>query len=360
MNETSYETVAVSSLETALIGLKRTALAFDRIAVWNLNTMLSHVQSVIPADLRVDLDWLQEHGIIYDLRIKLEPHNILNVLPLLSQAELQANAPDLQNKIREISRLSSEAKRLLTIEPFDLDKAYQFAIRSRQLLIDLELITADQAEGEEVQGVIKALANISVLELLQAPSKPSLMWDYLSRVHSTVLNTDSRFDAFPLLRNERVFDVNTDRRANVVTATIRHFPIPDDSTPWEEIEAFRLDPETHRKRLAFRVWIQEMVNSGKSGRELEDHLAWLLSEYEHHLQLHRMKFRRGVIETVVTHVAEAAESAIKLRLSRLAKALFAYREHRVNLLEAEMKLPGREIAYLATARERFPSLPAGG
>jgi hypothetical protein len=44
---------------------------------------------------------------------------------------------------------------------------------------------------------------------------------------------------------------------------------------------------------------------------------------------------------------------MRLNLSKIAKGLLSARKRKVELLEAEMKAPGSECAYLFTSQERF-------
>jgi hypothetical protein len=66
-----------------------------------------------------------------------------------------------------------------------------------------------------------------------------------------------------------------------------------------------------------------------------------------------MKTTKGAFETVITLVAETAENLAKVRWGKLAKGLFAVSARRIDLLEAELKAPGREIAYVFRARQNL-------
>ena len=58
---------------------------------------------------------------------------------------------------------------------------------------------------------------------------------------------------------------------------------------------------------------------------------------------------------IVVAVAETAENIAKLKFSALAKSLFALKHRRIELIDAERQAPGRELAYIVRARERFGS-----
>jgi len=69
--------------------------------------------------------------------------------------------------------------------------------------------------------------------------------------------------------------------------------------------------------------------------------------------MHKMKTKKGVLETFVTVGAEIAEDILKIKWGRLAKLLFTVSGQKLELMEAEMNAPGRDIAYLIHAREAF-------
>ena len=58
---------------------------------------------------------------------------------------------------------------------------------------------------------------------------------------------------------------------------------------------------------------------------------------------------------LVVTTAEIAESLVKFQWSNIAKKLFEVRHKQIDLMKAEMTLPGREVAYIVKARERFGS-----
>ena len=72
-----------------------------------------------------------------------------------------------------------------------------------------------------------------------------------------------------------------------------------------------------------------------------------------HMRSHELKFKRGVLEIVVTIAAEIAEDLVKIRLGELSRLPFTLSHRKIDLLEAELKARGREIAYVVHARKQF-------
>jgi hypothetical protein len=149
-------------------------------------------------------------------------------------------------------------------------------------------------------------------------------------------------------------------RATALGVVFDAFPQPDDRTPWEQILEFKADPDTSRQLLALRRWVTNVGRQALSGAEVRQEIEWLLSEYNAHMRLHRMKSTTGALETIMTAAGETFENLAKLKFGSLAKSLFFLRRRRVQLLEAERLAPGRELMYLARVQERFRPIGVHG
>lgn len=63
----------------------------------------------------------------------------------------------------------------------------------------------------------------------------------------------------------------------------------------------------------------------------------------------------GAFETVLPVGAEFIENIVKLNLGKAAKQLFTFKHRQIDLMEAEIKSPGSEVAYILHSREKFMS-----
>jgi len=145
----------------------------------------------------------------------------------------------------------------------------------------------------------------------------------------------------------------------VQSVILRKLPVPGKTTSLDRILEFRDDPLSKSKILAMRRWASNLTQMNRSPSEIAQELDWLLNEYEEHMRLHEMKITRGVFETLITVTAEAAEDLVKVRWGKLAKSLFTLSNRKIELLEAELKAPGREIAYISHARKTFANWLCG-
>jgi hypothetical protein len=337
--------IGVSSVQTAVGSLKRAALAFDQIALWNLKLYREHPFALDPSQLS-DLEWLIDQGII----VEPPPSSAEDELTeaLREEARRYYVSSNLDGITREmgqlLERLESHNARREAVPP-------ELYAQLVQMLRKLGIGANDSPDESLLTRFISEPPGL----ILPPESPYSVAQDHASRVIAADIAARQNVDTVPILRGIALNSpITSGLNVEAVLKTIvKNLPVPDEDTPWEAITDFRSDPQSRHRYLALRHWAHEVANSRMTGRELEDKLEWLISDYEQHMRIHRMKYRRGVLETVVTVAAEILENALKLRLGKLAKGIFSYKEHRIALLEAEMKAPGREIAYIVAARQQF-------
>ena len=78
-----------------------------------------------------------------------------------------------------------------------------------------------------------------------------------------------------------------------------------------------------------------------------------MNEYSRAMQRHQIKASQSFVEVFVLSPLEIIEALVKLNFSKLARGILAVKKRKVELMEAEMKAPGRECAYIFDARESF-------
>jgi alkanesulfonate monooxygenase SsuD/methylene tetrahydromethanopterin reductase-like flavin-dependent oxidoreductase (luciferase family) len=145
-------------------------------------------------------------------------------------------------------------------------------------------------------------------------------------------------------------------QATVINLVIKSLPSPDEDTPWERILEFRADESAQRALRRLRAWMASVVVTGKTATEIEDEFQSLLDSYIEHMQLHKMKTHSTALQTLITMAADIVENVAKLNFGTAARAAFSLREQKLHLIEAELKAPGREVAYIIAAQERFPGV----
>lgn len=178
--------------------------------------------------------------------------------------------------------------------------------------------------------------------------------DFLIRAETMKLERVEGYYAIPILAGKNSFALDEgDKKVDVVQLVVNQMPFPDDDVPWEAIVDYKLDKDSRSKLLGLRNWISEISQTTSTAHEIEDKLEYLIDQYEKHLIFHKLKYRKGTLETLITSGAEIIENIAHLQFSKLVQFPFRLRNQRLSLMEEELKAPGRELAYIAKLSNQF-------
>ena len=192
--------------------------------------------------------------------------------------------------------------------------------------------------------------------LVQHRDMGSLMVEYLSDTHArqfAIHLKKQQLNAVPITCGWSRFPNEPSNKVEAIQLVINELPIPGQSHSYQDILAFRKEANELGLTRGLRVWINEMASGKLTQVEMSDKLQDLVSRYDRALKLEKMSRTTGVLETLVVTTAEIAESLVKFQWSKLAKKPFEVRHKQIDLMKAEMTLPGHEVAYIVKARERF-------
>lgn len=206
--------------------------------------------------------------------------------------------------------------------------------------------------GDSEKNQIKTLSDI--LNYVLGGEINDYGMDVLTRmgsIHLQVTNKHARY--FPIVNEYPQIEHQNTTQSQIINVVINQFPQIDLSASWEQIVEFKNDPDSIAKFLELRNWINEVSKSNMDLSEIEEKLEYLLNKYERHMELHSMKFQRSKLELVVTSSLEILENLARLKLSKIAKTLFSFRESEIALLEAELQAPGNELAYIGKIKSQF-------
>ncbi len=148
-------------------------------------------------------------------------------------------------------------------------------------------------------------------------------------------------------------DLPNSSKSNVAQIVISKLPLPNDETPWEQLIDYRNDSDNQKNLLNLRRWIRRISAENLSQAEIEEELEWLMNEFQSHMKVHKMKTNTETLEVIVKILPETIENLIKLRFSKLPEPFFAVKKRQINLMEAELNAPGREISYIIKTQEAF-------
>lgn len=185
--------------------------------------------------------------------------------------------------------------------------------------------------------------------------------DYVVRLLAARLATDKSAEYLPVCRRRLPANIATSNGQQAKTSThemlnliLAKFPVPSEDCPWESILDFR--NETEDKRWHLHRFMRELGTKQKTAAEIDDDIEWLLSQYDKAMALHKLKTSQSFLEVFIVSPVEIIEDLVKLRWSKIARGMLSVSKRKVELMEAELKAPGRECAYIFDARERFGRL----
>ena len=139
----------------------------------------------------------------------------------------------------------------------------------------------------------------------------------------------------------------------VIRITLREFPVLYDSTPWQSVVEFRMDKEVRSQFSRLKNWINNVARNGLKEYEIADELREMIHEYQLGMNYHKMKAAEGELKVVLTTNIDVAESLTRMQMSGASKNLFSITDYQLNLLDEERRTPGREIAYIVSAKASF-------
>ena len=138
---------------------------------------------------------------------------------------------------------------------------------------------------------------------------------------------------------------------NALEITIKNIPIPPENIPWDDLIQFRREEENVAKLRALRLWLQRRAVSKQTPREIQEELEHLLYEYQKYMELQHKKFSQGVISTLISSAPEIVADIASLNFGNAIKSLFDIKGRHIELSEAELTAPGREVSYIFKAKQ---------
>lgn len=315
--------------------LKRHALVFDRLAIPALADSFLKNDAVYESSTLAEMQWLMNKGILFDVKLE-EGINLSN--PQVEE-EFESSifhalglvgvlfGIDL-NRIRQVKK--GKAPKLTDEEMEDM-------------LLKLERITK-----KKLKELKAAIESEEFLEHVKG------MTLYQTRGFSSMLRHESGMDAYPILSNSIPhIQESLAAKNEVVQIVLNSLPIPDDTTPWEQILEFRSDPDSRNKFLDLRNWMSEVARAELRPNEVVEKLAYLMSQYQRHMNLHRLRTNRGKLETILVTSAEVLGDLASFKWGKAVEALFSVNKQDIDLLEGELTAPGNEVAYIVKAHDTF-------
>lgn len=324
-----------SSIDQTDGALKRALFLFDRLALVNLNH--SRLELRRAPHLRADLDWLVAQGYAFDLKNPVEEWR---------EHYRGVFAPGFDS----IGRMQSEVVAFLDY----LRKkrtALRWNSRLDARLRDQKLEALDVVESRllaRIHSIDLASRHDTDAVILQSDTYP-----LDGRSFDTIRVAAEQIEGMPAeFRHIRDLMLDT-REEQTMTITLHAFPVPGDTTPLYEVTAFRRETEMQAHFMALKVWMNRTAAGELTPQQIEDELQHLMNEFESQIARARLSVGRTVVTTLAISSAAFAEELVRFRFSKALERLGAFRARKLALLGAEAAAPGRELAYIVKARQRF-------
>jgi hypothetical protein len=224
-------------------------------------------------------------------------------------------------------------------------------LRDEGLIFELEYDSLfDEATNKWMSNRKDGVEKIAI----KNPTDIHLIEGTIKRISAEIINNIDGFVGVPLyLSNNEFSNAFNDGKQSCLSIILKNLPRPDENTPWESIIEFRNNPEAIRTRKALLQWQNTIVKANKTPNEIYDEFHYLLSQYEHYMKQQKIKIKRSIAKIIVVGVAEFVENLCKLKFKSLAENLFVLGQQSVDLELEKLKAPGKELAYISYAHEKF-------
>ena len=175
--------------------------------------------------------------------------------------------------------------------------------------------------------------------------------EFRARAMSVQLRQLERLQAYPLLSSDLTpANQSVGNEIDVYYAILNELPMPGDSVPWEQIHDFRSDEDSMRKFSNLIEWVGEVDEEGISLAEIQQRIEQLIAEHREFLtKQHSMNIVNVALKGIVRIGAIAATKFA----GPLAAGPINFLATKINLTPDEFKAPGKEIAYIVKAQQRF-------
>ncbi len=328
----------ISPFDLLKTSLKREAIFFDKIAIPNALSEFILKDSLLACPIR-SIEYLIDAGIIID-----------PVKDYIGETSyLKSIGQDLYEK--RFKEIENRENGLAQELEFPIQTHYAQNTKSLIKILPKAVIETFERVGKQIQykfGIPFQKFGASIVRF-----KNQL--DYDRRGIAIDLQNNFSLNAFPVYSDSTALnDDFVSGKDEIIKLVIEQLPEPDyESVAWERIIDFRNDPETKKLLNFLRHWITDRSKKEGSSKDILEEMSYYCAKYEEHINLHKMKLKYGVFETLLMIPAEMIEGVIRLKPTKTVKALFTFKRQKVELLEQEKKAPGRDLAYLFKAKDEF-------
>jgi hypothetical protein len=141
------------------------------------------------------------------------------------------------------------------------------------------------------------------------------------------------------------------RNTLVMRVAMQSLPVPGEGCAIQDILDFK--EEMRNAQWNFRRFLHDLAVKKQTETEISDDFAWTINEYAEAMKRRRMSIVNSVISACVIPAVDLLSNPSGNHLFSLAAGALAIDKLRIELLEGEAKMPGRECAYMFEAKRRL-------
>lgn len=326
MSTPAKELIAIPHVAFILneAGLKQLTTIFNRIAFFGLSVALRPgANHLFTPEFIKNRAMLVDLGILYEIDPKkLEP------------------TPDSDTR-NSILSLFDDANEIL--RPFGTSVEEMIAARNdKQELKKIRERTALTPEQ-------LAAKKLDHQKLLRAERRGT---DNLTRIFAIRVRNSENSDAYATIPSGDSSLDEDDQRPNThdVLKIAVVVPVPDEQTSWQQIFAYRNDPDSQGRFFQLKEWMSDIGRGAIAEIEAQQKLELLLDQYRRVLQRHEIQINWTKLEAFVVISADESQRFTRFQKGQSASPLFAVEQRKLALLEAESTSPGSIIAFVLQAK----------
>ncbi len=182
----------------------------------------------------------------------------------------------------------------------------------------------------------------------------SLAIDYFTREYSSCFKGEAI--CTPLLNNANLLlpdSIEDKKKQDVLSVVINSIPTISPEVSLSKLKEFKTDNDIRSSFLALRDYMIELSKSSFNSDEMYEKIEYLLDRYEKQLKLHKTKLEYSTLQTFFIAGAEALENILHLKPSKALKVILDVRKKEIELLDAEQRFVGREVAYIHNIKAKL-------
>jgi hypothetical protein len=264
-----------------------------------------------------------------------------------------SRAQDIEVCVAEAADLAFLRAQNLIVD-IDMDKRIEGHMQSI-VLRDTEFLRTVHSGPDQDKDPLAALEYFvqRSKNMLTRELQSDYMVRYLAADMKNTTETGNTIDVVPICRAPLPTKLMSadGRTEQVLSIALEAFPAPDETCAWQDILAFKAD--LRDKHWDFRHFLRTLATKPPADSDFQEEIEYFVNRYQRAMEAHKLKASRTAFEAYVIPAIEFLEDSFKFKVSKLAKLVVSAKYRKIELLDAELKAPGFECAYVFEVRKRF-------